>query len=255
MDKFEEWMTRGEEADASQFADAIDALATNRPLADSPDEAPDLYAELQLASQLAGGAAALQPRAAYRARSRALIVDAAQPLARKRARVQPIVSRQSFLVPFASAAAAAGLTIAAVLGATQLGYGPGGAQSSGAAVATNLTQRSIQEDLRSLQSTLDAVVAAADRGEDLDPVLLRSIAETTLNVTALIEQSPGAVRVEDVISYYQAAATTHIKLGEIAPRVSSTPALMAAQRASEDGVFAASKAIQAIQEDRAHTTP
>ena len=255
MDKFEEWMTREEEADATQFADALDALAANRPLADSPDEAPELYAELRLASQIAGGAAALEPRAAYRARSRALIIDAAQPLARKRARVQPIVSRQSFLVPFASAAAAAGLTIAAVLGATQLGYGPGGTQGGGPVSATNLTQRSIKEDLRNLQSSLDAVVAAANRGDDLDPALLRSIAETTLNVTAFIEKSPEAVRVEDVISYYQAAATTHIKLGEIAPRVSSTPALVAAQRASEDGVFAASKAIQAIQEDRAHTAP
>ena len=141
------------------------------------------------------------------------------------------------------------------MGATQLGYGPGGTQGGGPVSATNLTQRSIKEDLRNLQSSLDAVVAAANRGDDLDPALLRSIAETTLNVTAFIEKSPEAVRVEDVISYYQAAATTHIKLGEIAPRVSSTPALVAAQRASEDGVFAASKAIQAIQEDRAHTAP
>lgn len=255
MDKFEEWMTREEEADAIRFADAVDALAANRSPAEAPDEAPDLYSELQFVTQLAGAAVGVQPRAAYRTRSRALIIDAAQPLARKRAQRQPIVSRQSFLVPFASAAAAAGLTIAAVLGATQLGYGPGGTQNAGPVSATNLTQRSIQEDLRNLQSSLDAVVAAANRGEDLDPALLRSIAETTLNVTALIEKSPATVRVEDVISYYQAAAATHIKLGEIAPRVSSTPALVAAQRASEDGVFAASKAIQAIQEDRAHTSP
>lgn len=255
MDKFEEWMAQEEEAEADRFAEALDALTTDRELAESPDEAPDLYADLQFTSQFSAGVAALQPRAAYRMRSRALIIDAAQPLARKRERRQPIVNRQSFLVPFASAAAAAGLTIAAVLGATQMGYGPAGSQGAGQAIATNLTQRSIQEDLRNLQSTLDAVVAAADRGEDLDPALLRSIAETTLNVTALIEKSPDAVRVEDVISYYQAAAATHIKLGEIAPRVSSTPALMAAQRASEDGVFAASKAIQAIQEDRAHTAP
>lgn len=254
MDKFEEWLANEEEAEADRFAGALDALAANEPIAQSPADAPDLYEDLQVVSQLVAGSAALQPRLAYRVRSRALIMDAGLPLARKRARQQPIINRQSFLVPFASAAAAAGLTIAAVLGATQLGYGPTGG-SDRAAVATNLTQRSIQEDLRNIQSSLDAVVAAANRGEDLDPSLLRSIAETTLNVTALIEKSPKDVRVEDVISYYQAAAATHIRLGEIAPHVSATPALVAAQRASEDGVFAASKAIQAIQEDRAHPTP
>ncbi len=253
MNKFEEWLASEEEAEAERFSAALDALATDQPLDAAPADAPDLYDDLRTVAQLREGSARLQPRQSYRMRSRALVVDSAAPLARERARHTPIISRQSFLVPFASAAAAAGLTIAAVLGATALGYGPGGTRGSTpeAVAAANQTQRSIQADLRSLQASLDAVVAAANRGEDIDARVLRSIAETNLNVTSLIEASPSELRVEDVILYYQAAAATHIKLGEIAPRVSATPALAVAQRASEDGVIAASKQIQAFQEQRA----
>lgn len=251
MDKFEEWLASEEEGEAQRFASALDALAANQPIDDAPADAPDLYADLRVVTQLRDGIASLQPRQSYRMRSRALIIDSAAPLARERARQMPIISRTSFLVPFASAAAAAGLTLAAVLGATSLGYGPGGNAETPPTTAANLTQRSIQADLRSLQTSLDAVVAAANRGEDIDPRVLRQIAETNLNVTSLIEASPSELRVEDVILYYQAAAATHIKLGEIAPRVSATPALAVAQRASEDGVIAASKQIAAFQEQRA----
>lgn len=250
MNKFEEWLESEEQAEAERFALALDALAANRSPEPEPTDAPDLYEELRAAARLVEAGGNLEPRSSYRLRSRALVIDAAAPIAQEHARHRPITSRTSFLVPFASAAAAAGLTIAAVLGANSLGYGPGGGVETSAAV-TNLTQRSIQQDLRRLQSSLDAVVAAANRGEDVDPGVLRSIAETTLNVTSIIEASPGDLRVEDVIQYYQAAAATHIKLGEIAPRVSATPALVAAQRASEDGVIAASKQIQAFQEQRA----
>jgi hypothetical protein len=255
MNEFEERLTQEDEREADRFAAALDDLDAGRLLPVEPEDAPDLYEDLRTVARLRATADEIGPRTPYRVRSRALLIEASAPLARRRERNRPVVSRTSFLVPFASAAAAAGLTIAAVLGATSLGYGPGGRGSStGPTVAANLTRRSIQEDLYTLQSTLDAVVSAANRGEELSPALLRSITETTLSVTALIETSPQSVRNEDVISYFQTAAATNLRLGEIAPRVSSTPATSAlgtARQASEDAVFAAGKRLQAIEEELA----
>jgi hypothetical protein len=260
MNEFEERLSQEDERAAERFAAALDALDAGRSLAFEPAEAPALYEALRATSRLQATAAQIEPRAAYRVRSRALLIDAALALARRRERSQPVISRSSFLVPFATAAAAAGLTIAAVLAATALGYGPNGDPAPDSMVATNLTRRSIQDDLQVLQTTLDAVVASAHRGEELDPVLLRSIAETTLSVTALIERSPQAVRNEDVILYFQAAAATTLRLGEIAPLVSSPPATSAlgtARRASEDAVIATSLRLQAMEEELAagHRSP
>lgn len=256
MNQFEERLTEGEQREAERFAAALEAVDAGRLLPLEPAEAPALYEELRVAHQLRASAEEIRPRTAYRVRSRALLIDAASQLARHRARSRPVISRTSFLVPFATAAAAAGLTIAVVLGATSLGYGPSGGETDvdPTVAAANLTRRSIQEDLRSLEATLDAVVAAANRGEELDPALLRSIANTTLSVTALIESSPQSVRNEDVISYYQTSAATLLKLGELAPLVSSAPttsALDTAQSASQDAVFAAGKRIHAMEEELA----
>jgi len=211
MNELEQWLTQEDRREAEGFADALDALDAGRSLSVEPAEAPALYEDLRAASLLRTVLGQIEPRPAYRARSRAMVIGAAAPLALRRAQSRPVISRTSFLVPFATAAAAAGLTIAAVLGANALGYGPGG-RGNEATVVANLTRHSIQEDLRVLESTLDAVVASANRGEELDPALLRSITETTLNVTALLETSPQSVRDEDVFSAFQATAATHLKL-------------------------------------------
>ncbi|MSP22327.1 MAG: hypothetical protein EXR66_04825 [Dehalococcoidia bacterium] len=257
MNEFEGRLTQEEEREAERFAIALDALDMGRSLDVEPADAPELYEDLRVASRLRASAEQTMPRAAYRVRSRALLIDSAAPLARRRAQQTPVIGRTSFLVPFASAAVAAGLTIAAVLGATALGYGPGGKAGTEATAATaaNLTRRSIQEDLRSLEATVDAVVAAANRGEEVNPAMLRSIANATLSVTTLIETSPESVRHEDVISFFQTTASNHIRLGEIAPRVAATHALgMAlgtAQSASENAVLASSRRLQAIGEELA----
>jgi ribosomal protein S11 len=255
VNEFEERLTREDEREAERFAAALAGLDAGRTLPVDPEDAPELYAELRTVARLRDAASQIEPRAPYRTRSRALLIESAAPLAHRHARQRPVVNRPSFLVPFASAAAAAGLTIAAVLTATTLGYGPGGGKvpAEETVAATNLTRRSIEDDLRTLQTTVDAVVAAANRGEDLSPALLRSIAETALNVTRIIETSPQSVRNEDVIALFQLAATTNLKLGEIAPHasVASTSALGTARQASQDAVFAAGKRIQAIEEELA----
>lgn len=265
MNELELRFTVDEEREAERFAAALDALEAELDPGVDPAEDPSLYALLQSTAQLTEGVRGVEPRGPYRARSRALVIDAGAPLAGRSARRRPLFSSTGFLVPFSAAAAAAGLTIAAVLGASAFGYGPGGGkaavrnseQREPVRTAANLTQLSIKADLQNLQSSLDAVVAAAGRGEDLDPRLLRSITESSLMVTSLIENSPEQVRVEEVISYYQTAAETRIKLSEIQPMVSSTPALAAAQQASEGGVVAAARHLQAVQERlaRGHGTP
>lgn len=252
--------TLNEDIEAERFAEALERLDAGDYTDIDSLEDPRLFGMLQTAQTVSDVTSLSTPRAGYRARSRALILEAAQPLEARHIRETPLYNRTSVLVPFATAAAAAGLTLGAVLGASSLGYGPGA--NSSETVSTrpapsgddrgvqNLTQVSIRQDLSTLQSSIDAVVAAASRGEEPDAQLLRDIEQSTRAVSSLIEASPRQLPTNEVVAYFQTAATARIVLGEVhsgAPQ----PELIAAREESEKAVSVAQQHLLAIQDSLA----
>ncbi|MEZ4501792.1 MAG: hypothetical protein R3C39_04135 [Dehalococcoidia bacterium] len=259
-----------EQVEAERFARALDALERGGSSDIDPREDPTLYGLLETVDELDTAMRRTSPRPGYRTRSRALLMDAAEPgflrrVARAGGRRIPFYDRRSFLVPFATAAAAAGITIAAMLGAGILGpaddqgapamassspvqVAPATAEAAAAVAEPNLTKLSISQDLESLRTSLDAVLTATGRGEDVDPKALRSIAESNLMVTTLIEGSPERLSTDEVIVYYQTAAETTIRLGELAQVVGDGPALVTARSSSEVGVDAAAAHLVNVQQ-------
>jgi hypothetical protein len=256
-----------EQVEAERFAQALDVLdGGGTPDIDARED-PSLFSLLETVSEFQVTMRRTSPRPSYRTRSRALLLDAAEPgflrrVARAGGRRIPFYDRKSFLVPFATAAAAAGITIAAMLGAGILGPSksagtrPSTAASvqvapatppAAAAVEPNQTKLSISQDLESLRRSLDAVMVATGRGEDVDPKALRSIAESNLQVTTLIENSPERLNTNEVIVYYQTAAETTIRLGELAQVVGDAPALSTARSSSQVGVDAAAAHLVNVQ--------
>lgn len=254
-----------ERLDAERFEDALLATELGLDPQVHPLEDPELTALLDTTRQLREAMVRTSPRPGYRTRSRALLMDAAEPgflrrVARVRARI-PFYDRRSFLVPFASAAAAAGITIAVMLAADVVGGSadaPATADTPAlaavaqteapAAVAEpNLTQISIRQDLDRLRASLDSVLAAAGRGDEVDPSVLRSIASSNLMVTTFLEASPDRMRTDEVILYYQQAAEVTIRLDELAAFVADQPALMTARSSSELGVGAAAAHLSNVQ--------
>lgn len=255
-----------EQVEAERFAQALDVLEGGG----TPDidvrEDPSLFGLLETVGELDVALRRTSPRPGYRTRSRALLMDAAEPgflrrVARAGGRRIPFYDRKSFLVPFATAAAAAGITIASMLGSGILGTStdvepPATAASpvqvspappAAVSAEPNLTKLSISQDLDSLRTSLDAVLVATGRGEDVDPKALRSIAQSNLMVTTLIEGSPDRLNTNEVIVYYQTAAETMIRLDELAQVVGDAPALSTARSSSEEGVDAAAAHIVNVQ--------
>jgi hypothetical protein len=157
------------------------------------------------------------------------------------------------IVPVAAAAAAAGVTFAALGGgaATLGGARPQVASSviglhevgepAQAATAENLTPRTIDDQLVRLQLTLGRIAGAAERGEAVPVALLRQVTEDTASVQRRIDSAPSTVSARTVASYAQAASQGKAILGSTKAEPGGEGALNAAQLTADQAVVTAAR--------------
>ena len=113
-------MVQRDDIDAERFAESLDALDEGRNPHVDPFEDPGLALDLEAAQALRAASAAVEPRATYRERSRALLLQSMRGASGgKQAAPVPFYRRWSLvLAPVAAAAAAAAITVAVLGGSS-----------------------------------------------------------------------------------------------------------------------------------------
>ena len=272
-------MVQRDDIDAERFAESLDALDEGRNPHVDPFEDPGLALDLEAAQALRAASAAVELRATYRERSRALLLQSMRGASGgKQAAPVPFYRRWSLvLAPVAAAAAAAAITVA-VLGGSSSAPTPAPtvapepeqlaavapepaapavtpsraaaaleddeldelAAAVPAAAVPNLTIRSVVEELDRITMALETINERAGGGELVDTALLRTVTEHTSKLAAQIDSDPDSITEQAVITYIKAAATGRIVLAQAVVSTGNEAALFAAQQAAQDGVEVAS---------------
>ena len=271
-------MVQRDDIDAERFAESLDALDEGRNPHVDPFEDPGLALDLEAAQALRAASAAVEPRATYRERSRALLLQSMRGASGgKQAAPVPFYRRWSLvLAPVAAAAAAAAITVAVLGGSSSAptsaptvapepeqlaavapepaapAVTPSRAAAAledeldelaaavPAAAVPNLTSRSVVEELDRITMALETINERAGGGELVDTALLRTVTEHTSKLAAQIESDPDSITEQAVITYIKAVATGRTVLAQAAVSPGNEAALFAAQQAAQDGVDVAS---------------
>lgn len=240
----DEPVTRAEEREALRLAEVLDALEGGSPAPISALEDPELVSLVRTAGELRAAlddATQTTSHLSYRARSRAYILHTLETQQVQHAAAQ----RQAGLVPFMRrrwavlAPAALAAAIAAFAFFTPHVGAPTGDGSP--AAATNLTASSTDAELNRIQQALALLNARVLQGEPVDAPLLRTITESSAAVANKIDTAPASVSRAHVVTFQKALTSGNASLATAQPAAGSEDALVAAQRATQDGVVAAAR--------------
>jgi len=255
----DEPVTRAEEREALRLAEVLDALEGGSPAPISALEDPELVSLVRTAGELR---AALDDTTqttsfqSYRARSRAYILhtleeqQAQHAIAQRQAGLVPFMRRRwAVLAPAALAAAVAAFAFFTPhVGAPTTGDGS-------PAAATNLTASSTDAELDRIQQAIVLLNARVLQGDPIDAPLLRTITESSAAVANKIDTAPASVSREHVATFQKALTSGNASLATAQPAAGSEDALVAAQRATQDGAVAAARYLGADGTPTATATP
>ena len=262
-----------ETVEAQRLSEAIDALDEGRDPGIDAIEDPSLSSDLQVVHALRQAWSAVEPRATYRERARALILGAMRPdSAVPRVEALPAVVGSApaaapplsflrrwrgVLTPIASAAAAAAVTVAVFVVSDE--PAPAGspllvasdvpveesvgriAQPADTPIAStqDLTSTSVVAELQRIESALRQIEERALAGTPVEAPLLRAVTESNATVASLIDNEPEAVNEQSVITYFLGASAAQALLTGLGAAEGAEGALVAAQRSTQDGIEAA----------------
>lgn len=241
----DEQVTREEERKALRLAEVLDALEGGSPAPISALEDPELVSLVRTAGELRAAlddATQTTSFQSYRARSRAYILHTLEEQQAQHAGAQ----RQAGFVPFMRRrwAVLAPAALAAAIAAFAFFTPHVGAPTTGdgsPAAATNLTASSTDAELDRIQQAIALLNARVLQGEPVDAPLLRTITESSAAVANKIDNAPASMSRAHVATFQKALTSGNASLATAQPAVGSKDALVAAQRATQDGVVAAAR--------------
>ncbi len=266
-----------ERAQVERYAGALDAVARGDVSDLDPREDPEIVASLETARWLQTELSAIEPHPRYVNRSRAFLLRMAAQRGTSHVQEQRGRARWWGFGAVAGAAAAASLVTFAVLGVDGgAGSAATGSEESGAtaqlavpavpadtggepaAVASadgaggggtveppiappNLTVMAIDTDLHRIREAFDTIAATSEQGSPVGSGALRILAEGTARVARQIEEHPGSVPPDRVVTYINGAADARSLLDQVQPASGQESALASARAAAQDGVVVASR--------------
>ena len=241
----DEPVTRAEEREALRLAEVLDALEGGSPAPISALEDPELVSLVRTAGELRAAlddATQTTSFQSYRARSRAYILHTLEEQQAQHAATQ----RQAGLVPFMRRrwAVLTPAALAAAIAAFAFFTPHVGAPTTGdgsPAAATNLTASSTDAELDRIQQAIVLLNARVLQGDPIEAPLLRTITESSAAVANKIDTAPGSVSRAHVATFQKALTSGNASLATAQPAAGSEDALVAAQRATQDGAVAAAR--------------
>lgn len=230
----------GEVAEIMRLHQALAELDRGRMPDLDPTEDPELFSLVSAASQVDASFEAVTTTRAFNSfhhRSRNAILHTLEA-------ERPVPLRERIRVVVAAAAGIAAVAISvATLGGPVLDSlrddddGAPGAQVT----VANLTHVQTQEQLDRLSAAVDGLRNRALSGQSLSSAQLHEFTENAARVADSIERQPDTVSPEAVRAYMERTQAAQEALTNGQPEPGAEDAVVAAQRAAEDGLVVASR--------------
>jgi hypothetical protein len=235
-----------DELQAERLAAALDAVEHGEPTELHALEDPELTSLLSTAAAIRSSLDAATDTPSfhsYQARSRAFILHTLEEQGRDNQPVRGVVpfmrrhGRWFAVAPVAAAAAAAAFFFAGDPASAP----PNPGDPSAGIAATNQTSQTTEIELQRIQHAIALVADQAGRGKPVDAVVLRTITEGAAAVANRIELAPQLVSKEQAATYQRTLAAGNAVLGIAQASAGSENVLVAAQRATQDGIVTAGR--------------